>query len=170
MTVTWSTGGNCSGAAPNAGQCQVSYAPGYSGSVRKNGSFGSGPNGFNACNIGIGVGCTAIQYIDYNAFQAPTDISTISGTHQYLIGNVARSAPLNLRNPGKQNLDAAIKRTFPIYGDRASFVFEAHCTNVWNKVTFNGPNTGWGSSTTFGQVTGASGNPRDWQFSGHIVF
>jgi hypothetical protein len=173
MTVTWSTGGNCSGAAPNAGQCQVSYAPGFSGSARQNGSFGSGPNGFNACNIGIGVGCTAIQYINYNAFQAPADISTISGTHQYLIGNVARSAPLNLRNPGTQNLNAAIKRTFPIYGDRASFVFEADCLDVWNKVVFGNPNTGWGSTTTFGQVTSASaagGSPRDWQFAGHIVF
>ena len=170
MTVTWSTGGNCSGAAPNAGQCQVSYAPGFSGSARQNGSFGSGPNGFNACNIGVGVGCTATQYLTYGAFQAPTDISTISGTHQYLIGNVARSAPLNLRNPGKENLDASIKRTFPIYGDRASFIFEADCTNVWNKVTFGNPNTGWGSSTTFGQVTSASGTPRDWQFSGHINF
>jgi hypothetical protein len=25
-------------------------------------------------------------------------------------------------------------------------------------------------ASTFGQVTSASGTPRDWQFSGHIVF
>jgi len=170
MTVTWSTGGNCANAAPNAGQCQVSYAPGYTGSPRINGSYGSGPSGFTACNIGIGSGCTARNYVDTNAFKAPTDISTVSGTHQYLIGNIARSAAYGLRNPGNQNLNAAIHRSFNLPGEKAVFVFEADCTNVWNKVTFGGPNSGWGSTTTFGQVTSASGSPRDWQFAGHITF
>jgi hypothetical protein len=170
MTVTWSTGGNCANAAPNAGQCQVSYNPAFSGSDRQNGSYGSGPNGFTACNIGIGTGCTAIQYLTYGAFQAPGDLSAVPSTaHQYLIGNVARSAPLNLRNPGNENLNAAIHRTFPIH-EGVAFIFEADCTNVWNKVTFGGPNTGWGSTTTFGQVTSASGSPRDWQFAGHVTF
>jgi hypothetical protein len=51
------------------------------------------------------------------------------------------------------------------------FIFQADCTNVWNKVTFGGPSAGWSAgSTTFGQVTSASGNPRDWQFSGHLNF
>ena len=170
ITVTWSTGGNCANAAPNAGQCQVSYAPGYTGSPRINGSYGSGPNGFTACNIGIGAGCTARNYVDTNAFKAPADLSTVTGTHQYLIGNIARSAPYALRNPGTENLNAAIRRSFNLPGERAVFIFEADCTNVWNKVTFGGPNSGWGSTTTFGQVTSASGNPRDWQFAGHITF
>jgi hypothetical protein len=171
MTVTWSTGGNCANAAPNAGQCQVSYNPAFSGTARENGSYGSGPNGFTACNIGIGTGCTALQYINYNAFKAPTDISAVPSTaHQYLIGNVARSQPLNLRNPGTQNLNAALRRSFALPSEKAVFIFEADCTNVWNKVTFGGPNTGWGSTTTFGQVTSASGSPRDWQFAGHITF
>jgi hypothetical protein len=65
------------------------------------------------------------------------------------------------------------------------FIFQADCTNVWNKVTFGGPNGSWGQTTavtpvpptgtivypaTFGQVTSASGSPRDWQFSGHVNF
>ena len=182
VVVTWGQSGNCSGAAPNAGQCQASINPAFTGgSARINGSYGSGAHGFRACNIGIGVGCTANNYVTPAAFSQPADISKITGSHQYLIGNEPRSAPLNLRNPGNQNLNASIQRSFPIYGEKASFVFQADCTNVWNKVTFGGPNGSWGQTSaagvtpivyasTFGQVTSASGNPRDWQFSGHIVF
>jgi hypothetical protein len=167
---SWSSGGNCANAAPNAGQCQASYNPAFSGSARINGSYGSGPNGFNACNIGVGTGCTAISYLNVNALQAPGDLSTVSGTHQYLIGNEARSQTLNIRNPGNENLNAAVRRSFPLWHE-AAFIFEADCTNVWNKVQFGGPNTGWfAGSTTFGQVTSASGSPRDWQFAGHINF
>jgi hypothetical protein len=182
VVVTWGQSGNCSGAVPNAGQCQASINPAFTGgSARINGSYGSGANGFTTCNIGVGTGCTANNYVTPTAFTQPADISTITGTHQYLIGNAPRSAPLNLRNPGTQNFNASIQRAFPIYGDRATFIFQADCTNVWNKVTFGGPNGSWGQTSaagvtpvtyasTFGQVTSASGTPRDWQFSGHIVF
>jgi hypothetical protein len=40
----------------------------------------------NTCNIGIGSDCRAKQYINYNASQAPRDLSAIFGTHQNLIG------------------------------------------------------------------------------------
>jgi hypothetical protein len=146
-----------------------SLNPSYSGSARINGSYGSGPNGFQACNIGLGSGCVARQYVSYSAFQAPGDLSTVSGTHQYLIGNAPRTQALNLRNPGNQNLNASVRRAFPLFHE-TQFVFEADCTNVWNKVQFGSPNPGWGSTTTFGQVTSASGSPRDWQFAGHITF
>jgi hypothetical protein len=181
VTVTWGQSGNCSGAAPNAGQCQASLNPAFSGPARENGSYGSGPNGFTACNIGVGTGCTAINYVNPAAFKQPTDISTAAATHQYLIGNAPRSEPLGLRNPGTENFNASIQRSFPIYGEKAAFIFQADCTNVWNKVTFGGPNGSWGQTSaigvspvtyaaTFGQVTSASGSPRDWQFSGHINF
>ena len=180
VVVTWGQSGNCANALPNAGQCQASLNPSFSGSARINGSYGSGPNGFTACNIGVGSGCTATNYVTPAAFQQPTDISTVSGSHEYLIGNEPRSAPLNLRNPGTENFNASVQRSFPL-GEKAVFIFQADCTNVWNKVTFNGPNGSWGQTSaagvtpivyapTFGQVTGASGNPRDWQFSGHINF
>ena len=187
VTATWSTGGNC-GNAPvssttagsTATTCMPSVNPNYSGSARINGSYGSGPHGFQACNIGLGSGCTAINYVNPAAFQQPQDLSTVSGIHQYLIGNAARTQALNLRNPGSQNLNAAIRRSFTIYHE-TQFTFEADCTNVWNKVTFGGPNAGWGQTSavgitpivyapTFGQVTSASGNPRDWQFAGHFTF
>ena len=171
VVVTWGQVGNCSGALPNAGQCQASLNPSFTGSARINGSYGSGPNGFTACNIGVGAGCTATSYITNTAFQQPADISTVSGVHQYLIGNEPRSQPLNLRNPGSENLNATVQRSFPIT-ERVNFIFQADCTNVWNKVTFSGPNGSWGQgAATFGQITGTGGNgPRDWQFSGHLKF
>ena len=65
FAVVWNTGGNCANAAPNAGQCMPSLNPSYSGSARINGSYGSGPNGFQACNIGLGSSCVARQYVHY---------------------------------------------------------------------------------------------------------
>jgi hypothetical protein len=182
VVVTWGQAGNCANAAPNAGQCQASLNPAFSGSARINGSYGSGPNGFNACNIGIGSGCVATNYIANAAFKQPTDLSTVPGTtHQYLIGNEPRSLPLNLRNPGTEDVDAQLRRTFPLPGEHVALVFEADCQNIWNKVTFAGPNGSWGLAAsptnpgTFGQVTNANGvgpgsTPRDWQFAGRVTF
>ena len=177
VAVTWSTGGNCANApvssttsGSTASTCMPSIAPGFTGSARINGSYGSGPNGFTACNIGLGTGCIARQYVTPTAFAAPGDLSTANGFHQFLIGNAPRTQPLNLRNPGSENLNASIQRSFPIT-EKAVFIFQADCTNVWNKVTFGGPSSGWSAgSATFGQVTSASGSPRDWQFSGHLNF
>jgi hypothetical protein len=149
-----------------------SLNPSFSGSARINGSYGSGPNGFNACNLGIGAGCLATSYVNVNALQAPGDLSTVSGFHQYLIGNAPRTQALDIRNPGNENLNASLRRSFALPHEAAVFVFEADCTNVWNKVQFGSPSAGWfpGSTSTFGQVTSASGSPRDWQFAGHINF
>jgi hypothetical protein len=142
----------------------------FSGTARENGSYGSGPNGFTACNIGVGVGCTAINYVNPAAFKQPTNVSTAINTdnntyitNQYLIGNIPRSQPLNLRNPSTQNFNASIQRTFPI-AERVVFIFQADCTIVWNKVTFNGPNTSWGQSTAVTPIP-PTGNDH---VSGHI--
>jgi hypothetical protein len=167
---------------PGQGQCQPDLN-GASNDVtsmnaRIHGSYGSGPKGFNACNIGLVSGCTAISYVDVNAFKAPADISTApySGTpathaQQFLIGTSPRTRPLNLWNPGTQNLDASLHRSFPLPKDFGTIMLQADCTNVWNKVTFGGPSGGWSTgSATFGQVTSASATPRDWQFAAHIIF
>ena len=147
--------------------------------ARINGSYGSGPGGFLASNLG------KVAYIDAGAFTSPISVSTApnctaGGRNQpsncnaaYLIGSAPRTAALNLHNPGTQDLDASVRRTFPLHFEHAEFVFEADCINVWNKVTFNGPSTSWSNnSTTFGAITGVSSNPgpRDWQFAGHINF
>jgi hypothetical protein len=97
---------------------------------------------------------------------------------EYLIGNAPRTAACGLRNPGTQDLNAGLRRSFPLgHNESRNFVFEANCFNVWNKVTFGGPTATWSyASTSFGtttSTTGGGGGPsgaRDWQFAGHINF
>jgi hypothetical protein len=91
---------------------------------------------------------------------------------QFLIGNAPRTRPLNLNNPGTQNLDSSVRRNFSLPREM-SLVFEVDCLNTWNKVTFGNPSATWAAgSATFGTITGlASGtNPRDFQFAGHFNF
>ena len=153
---------------PGQGQCMPDLnlaSPDYNAhNARINGSYGTGPTGTTAANLGN------IQYVDKNAFTNAANISATS-TAQYLLGDAPRTRPLNLWNPGTQNLDASLRRSFPLPKDFGAFVFEADCTNVWNKVTMGGPSASWSpTSTSFGQVTSASSTPRDWQFAGHINF
>jgi len=154
----------CTGAV---GECMPDLnaaSPDYAHhNARVNGSFGKGPNGYQAANLGH------VQYVDPGAFAQPANISTVS-TPQYLIGNAPRTKPLNLNNPGTWDLDGGLRRTFPIH-ENLAFVFEADCLNTWNHVTFNGPNVSWSQgSTSFGTVGGVANAPRDWQFAGHIDF
>jgi hypothetical protein len=167
MAVTWS---GCSASTyPGQGQCMPDLTSGYSAHARINGKYGSGPNGYNTCNLGIGSGCTSIKYVDVGAFAQPQNVSTTS-TAQYLIGNAPRNDAYGLRNPYSWDIDAGLRRTFPIH-ENLNFVFEADCLNTTNKVVFGSPSATWANaSTSFGQITGVSNSPRDWQFAGHINF
>jgi hypothetical protein len=168
IAVIWN---GCSGTTqPGQGQCMPDLNPSYLGkNARINGSYGTGPNGTVASNLG------KIQYLDPNAFQTPQNVSA-SSTQQYLIGNAPRTRAFNLNNPGSQNLDASIHRTFAL-PEGMSLMFEADCLNVWNKVTFSAFSAATGgtgiwsaNSTSFGQITGIANSPRDWQFAGHFNF
>ena len=191
IAVTW--GGATSSNTPGQGQGMPDLDSSFSGSARQDGSYGSGPGGYTAANLG------KVQYINPAAFTTPISVSTApncvpGGRVQlstcnaaYLIGNAPRTRPLNLNGPGTQDFDASVRRSFPLHWEHTEFVFEADCINVWNKVTFNSPNTtgsnAWSAtrtastnaiaySTSFGAITGVSGSPgpRDWQFAGHINF
>jgi Carboxypeptidase regulatory-like domain/TonB dependent receptor len=171
--VTW--GGCSSTNYPGQGQCMPDKNPQYGRSTaRINGKYGSGPNGYTVCNLGINAigqsGCAPIVYWDTNAFQTPTSISTVSGSPQYLLGNAPRSAPLKLRSPNTWDWDAGLRKTFTIHKDVA-FQFEANVSNVWNHVTFGGPGGSWGAAT-YGTITGVTSSPapRDFQFAGHLKF
>jgi hypothetical protein len=87
----------------------------------------------------------------------------------YLIGDAPRTQALNLRNPGTQDFDAALHRSFTLPREIGTIVFEVDCINVWNKVTMNGPAVNWQASG-FGTIGGASANSRDFQFAGHYNF
>lgn len=158
------TGFGSSATLPGQGQCMPDINKSFnSKSARINGSYGSGPGGFTAANLG------KVPYIDSDAFATPQKITPSGATvDQYLIGNAPRTRPWNLNNPGTYNVDAALRRSFEL-PESMSIVFEADCLNVTNKVTFNHPNATFGNSA-FGTITGASGNARDFQFAGHFNF
>jgi len=124
--------------------------------------------------------------LDANAFIAPayygsTQACTKNCTQMF--GNAPRSAAYGLRNPNTYNLDMGLKRTFPIYGDRYKFIFEANCTDVTHVHNYGGIGASLGapaasstdastvhySNSAYGVATTASGK-RDWQFGGHITF
>lgn len=174
MAVTWS--GATSTTQPGQGTAMPDRNSAFTGPARINGKFGHGPKGYNTCNLGInpvgGSGCTAIKYVDSTAFSTPTNISTVSGSPQYLIGNAPRTAPYSLRNPYTWDVDAGLRRSIPLHRGM-EFVFQADCINVWNHVTFSSPSASWASgSSTFGTITSISSSPgpRDWQFAGHLSF
>ena len=175
LAVTWS-----GSSGPSVGQAMPDMNGSFSGPLRINGKYGSGPKGYNTCNLGINAlgqtGCQKIAYLDSGGFKQPNDISpfdpvTGGSQPQYLVGNAPRSLVYGARNPYTWNVDAGLRRSFPLHLESAEFVFEADCINVWNHVTFSAPGAAWGSST-FGTIGGVSNSPgpRDWQFAGHINF
>jgi hypothetical protein len=133
-------------------------------SARINGSFGTGPGGRTTCSLGLVKGCVPVVYVDSTKFKNPATVGSI-----WLIGNAPRTQALNLRNPGTQDLDAALHRSFTLPKDIGTIVFEVDCINVWNKVTMNGPAVNYAASG-FGTIGGASANARDFQFAGHFNF
>ena len=187
--VTWSGASGTNTPGQGTGMPDLNtLSEGYMNhSARINGSYGKGPHGTQYANLG------AVQYVDPSAFTSPVSVSTAPGctaggrieatacNAAYLIGNAPRTAPLNLRNPGTQNIDGRVSRSFPLHWENAQFVFEADCLNLWNKNTFGSPNASWSASppaagsttpvysTSFGTISSASG-ARDWQFAGHINF
>lgn len=154
---------------PLQGQCMPDLAPGAI-NARINGSYGTSSSGTSACNLGIGPNCTAVSYVDTTKFKNANNVSATS-SQIYLIGNAPRTAPLTLRGPGNQDLDAALRRSFPLPREFGTFVFEVDCINVWNKVVFSNPASTFGNSN-FGQIGGVASSPasRDFQFAGHFNF
>lgn len=136
--------------APGQATCFPNYAAGFSGSPRINGGWGHGILKSTA-------GST--PFINGAAFGTPT---------QYQIGDVSRTAPYGLFGPGGYEIDAGLRRRFPIK-DQMNFVFEAEAFNVMNNVNFGGVNTNT-SDSNFGTVSSQTNTSRDWQFSGKLNF
>lgn len=91
-----------------------------------------------------------------------------------MVGNAPRTGAFGLRAPNTFRLTSGLNRTFDIT-ERLKFIFRVDCQNVTNAVTFgiNAANLQIGtnvSSGTFGAVNFASGDSRDFQFSGRLNF
>lgn len=141
--------------APGAGTCFPDYNPAFTGKVRENGHWGHGVNHANAGSI---------HFLNPNAFS----VAAVQDPNHYEIGDVPRSAPYGLFGPGGYNINAGLRRSFPITR-RVNFVFDAESYNVTNTVQLGGINTNV-TSSSFGTVDKQSNSPRDWQFSGRVNF
>ena len=161
LAVTWAcTPTGALGVNPGNGQCMPDLNPNYNPkSARINGSFGSGLNGGNL---------SAVKYVDTNAFMTPPKLNS-AGSGVYQIGGAPRTAPFNLRNPSGYNLDASLKRSFPLVGERTKLTLQADAFNVLNNTVFGALGASW-PSTSFGAVSRVANISRRFQFSGHITF
>ncbi|MGO9256122.1 MAG: TonB-dependent receptor [Bryobacteraceae bacterium] len=130
------------------GSCYPNYNPSFSGSVRENGSIGSG---------GANVGTT--PYLNKTAFVDPA---------AYTVGDIARSAPLGLFAPHNADLDVSVRREFPIR-ERVRLAFQADAFNVNNAVHFAAPGTAI-DSASFGIFSSMANQPRKLQFSARLTF
>jgi hypothetical protein len=166
------TYGGCT--TPRMGQCMPDLNPSFVGNAHINGSYGNGPGGRLAANLGIcdvGKKCPAINYFDTNAFKAPNNISPAGVNPINLIGNAPRTGALGLINPASWNLDTSVKRSFALPREGMAFVVEVDAFNTLNHVIFGNPNAVWGSSN-FGTITStkSSYNPRAFELAGHFTF
>jgi hypothetical protein len=139
--------------------------PSFHGSVRQNGGWGQGAT---AANLG------SRQYL-VGGGSCASSTAPFCDSANYTIGDAPRIAPYGLRGQSVYRLTSALRRTFDVYG-RTKFIFGVDCQNVTNHVTFgnNSANNQIGvnvdSSTAFGTLNFASGDPRAFQFSGRLVF
>ncbi|HEX4155147.1 MAG TPA: carboxypeptidase regulatory-like domain-containing protein [Acidobacteriaceae bacterium] len=155
------TYGGCT--TPLQGQCMPDLATTYNGPARTNGSFGSGPGGHTAANLG------KVQYFNASSFQKPVNINESAGvTLLNLIGNAPRTGAYGLRNPAQWDIDAGLHRSIPIHREMA-FILEVDAFNVLNHTLFSNPNAVWGSSA-FGTISSASNKPRSLELAGHFTF
>jgi hypothetical protein len=170
--------GTAASTPQNYGQGQVmpDINPNFTGSPRINGGWGQG---MTASNLGV---TSYIQgYISSTtAGNGAGNVACAASTGPFCntqngtVGDAPRVAPFGLRAQSNFRLTMAVKRTFDL-GDRLKFNFRADCMNVTNHVTFgnNYQNNQVGvnvDSATFGQVTGASGDSRAFQFQGRFEF
>lgn len=138
-----------SGFAPYTGGTYANYAPGFSGPVRINGSWGSG-------NV---LGQTPPSYINANAFSNPAPLT---------FGDTPRTLPYDLRNPPLYDEDIAVRREFRIK-ENLRFQFEADAFNVFNRTVFGSVGTNI-TSSNFGTVGSQTNTPRQFEFVGKFVF
>jgi hypothetical protein len=148
------------------GSCYPSYNPAFTGSVRINGGYSS---------VHTVAQAASTKFLNSAAFAAnptvPGGTPSIGtpGNYGYNFGNVPRNAPYGLYNIGTYDLDAGIKRTFPIH-DRLNFSLQADCFNTTNNVQFGGLGTSLSSPSSFGIISKQNNSPRDWQLAGKFNF
>ena len=116
------------------------------------------------------------RYLDASAFtRAPEAPNGTSLADQ----DFGQSSVGIVRGPGQHNLDLAIERLFPVT-ENSSFRFRTEFFNLTNTPQFANPNNNLGygdptlpnptASSSFGQITSTSTNPRIIQFAMKYLF
>jgi hypothetical protein len=171
------TGSGC-GTGSILNQCMPSVVPGNPSRI--NGSYGKATGFTTAATY------TQEQYINPNAFTVAQNVSTSTtpiggvvstpsqqytnvgaGPADYVPGNAARVAALNLWGPSLFNLDLGLKRTFPIYRE-AKLQFEIDALNALNHVVFTAPGAVVNGGSSFGEISSVANTARDFQASARI--
>lgn len=134
---------------PQAGTCYASYAPGFSGSPRINGPYGSG-------NL---LGANTTAYLDRAAFVSPA---------AYTYGDTPRTGAYGLSTPSFWGQDLSLKRKFPIH-ESVALMLQVDAFNAFNIVMFSAPALNI-TSANFGKITSQANGPRSLQLSARITF
>jgi hypothetical protein len=143
LTIT----GTCTGGGIIDASCYPNLSAGFSGNAKLNGK----PHTI--------VDAKGLPTINILAFTNPA---------LYTYGNAARTAPYGLFAPHVADIDASVRREFPIF-ESIKFAFQADAFNLPNRTYFAAPATGTGSSN-FGTYASTANQPRKLQFSGRITF
>jgi hypothetical protein len=105
---------------------------------------------------GTGLGQTTKQWLNKAGFTSPA---------AYTFGNESRN---DLRGPAHKNVDFNTFKDFSMT-ERATLQFRAEFFNIFNHTLYANPSTNVQSSS-FGQITGASGTGREIQFAVKMIF
>jgi len=155
---------------PNAGQCMPDVNPNFAGPIM-NGKWGKGATALN-----LGTKSYFNGTIAGSLGSACTSAMPFCNSNPLMIGDAARGGAYSLRGPANLRTTLGLRRAFDIT-EHVKFTFAVDCQNVLNQVTFGGGGGGTATSigqsmntATFGTLTTASADSRDFQFSGRISF
>ncbi len=88
----------------------------------------------------------------------------------FVPGTGPRTLP-DVRSDGTHNLDVSLFKEFP-FNERARLEFQLAAFNVTNSVQLGIPNAFWNpaSLASFGQITYAASQPRQFQFGLRFIY
>ena len=157
--------------------------PNFQGDVRQNGHWGQGvtaatlgtvsylKGGYTGTASGAG---QAANNPAATGVACATSTGPFCNSGNYMVGDSPRF-PYGLRGQDIYRLNMALRRQFSMT-DRFKLLIGVDGSNLTNHTTFgnnagnNQINVNPNSGASFGTVVGASADPRDFQFSGRILF
>ncbi|SEG15523.1 TonB-dependent Receptor Plug Domain [Bryocella elongata] len=164
---------------PGQGTCMPDVNPNFTGkSIRQNGKWGNGVTALTLGTVSYLSGAVTNTVPGEGAGGAACTASTgpFCNSGNYMIGDAPRGGAFNLRAPSNGRINGGLRRNFNIT-ELVKFEFGVDCQNILNSVTFGGGGGGSASgigqninASTFGTLTSASSDSRDFQFSGRISF